>query len=322
MSHAAAVPTRTGLGLSGTAMLLTAPALFASNMVAARWAHDASLPPVFLAFGRWLLALLILLPLAAPALRAHRRALWRGLPALLPLAVLGMGVAPHPGGLAGSADLAQAAVRAAGGRFGPGAGRRAGGAVARRSPGADPVGVRPGRPVGAAGRHGVGVLYRLAETPDPARRTGQRPAGHDDAGRRLGVGAVCRHRSRGRRHAAVDGPAPGGRAAVPGGGAQPGRLLRVWPADQPGRSRHGGAVHVPGAGVCRIAGVALAGRDAATVSRLRLRDDFDGREDGVFADAGGGSHRGRPGRNPSAGSQRPAPWAAMTSCATWRGASA
>jgi len=77
-------------------MLLTAPALFASNMVAARWAHDASLPPVFLAFGRWLLALLILLPLAAPALRAHRRALWRGLPTLLPLAVLGMGVAVAP----------------------------------------------------------------------------------------------------------------------------------------------------------------------------------------------------------------------------------
>ncbi|WP_315138936.1 DMT family transporter [Achromobacter marplatensis] len=96
MSHAAAVPARTGLGLSSTAMLLTAPALFASNMVAARWAHDASLPPVFLAFGRWLLALLILLPLAAPALRAHRRALWRGLPALLPLAVLGMGVAVAP----------------------------------------------------------------------------------------------------------------------------------------------------------------------------------------------------------------------------------
>ncbi|MEE9937923.1 MAG: hypothetical protein PBV54_04825 [Achromobacter xylosoxidans] len=45
MSHAAAVPARTGLGLSGTAMLLAAPALFASNMVAARWAHDAALPP-------------------------------------------------------------------------------------------------------------------------------------------------------------------------------------------------------------------------------------------------------------------------------------
>ena len=77
-------------------MLLAAPALFASNMVAARWAHDAALPPVFLAFGRWLLAFLILLPLAAPALLRHRQALWRGLPTLLPLAVLGMGVAVAP----------------------------------------------------------------------------------------------------------------------------------------------------------------------------------------------------------------------------------
>ncbi|MCZ8395989.1 DMT family transporter [Achromobacter ruhlandii] len=96
MSHAAAVPARTGLGLSGTAMLLAAPALFASNMVAARWAHDAALPPVFLALGRWLIAFLILLPLAAPALLRHRQALWRGLPTLLPLAVLGMGVAVAP----------------------------------------------------------------------------------------------------------------------------------------------------------------------------------------------------------------------------------
>lgn len=77
-------------------MLLAAPALFASNMVAARWAHDAALPPVFLAFGRWLVAFLILLPLAAPALLRHRQALWRGLPTLLPLAVLGMGVAVAP----------------------------------------------------------------------------------------------------------------------------------------------------------------------------------------------------------------------------------
>ena len=55
--------------------------------------------PVFLAFGRWLIALLILLPIAAPALYRHRQALRRGLPSLLPLAVLGMGVAvaPHIG---------------------------------------------------------------------------------------------------------------------------------------------------------------------------------------------------------------------------------
>ncbi|WP_302477451.1 DMT family transporter [Achromobacter animicus] len=91
-----AAPAKPGLGLSGAVMLFSAPALFASNMVAARWAHDANLPPVFLAFGRWLIALLILLPFALPALRTHRRALWRGLPALLPLAVLGMGVAVAP----------------------------------------------------------------------------------------------------------------------------------------------------------------------------------------------------------------------------------
>lgn len=77
-------------------MLFTAPALFASNMVAARWAHEANLPPVFLAFGRWLIALLILLPIAAPVVRKHRKALWRGLPTLLPLSVLGMGVAVAP----------------------------------------------------------------------------------------------------------------------------------------------------------------------------------------------------------------------------------
>ncbi|WYX27828.1 hypothetical protein WJ976_20105 [Achromobacter denitrificans] len=45
MSFAAAAPARSGLGLSGTAMLFTAPALFASNMVAARWAHDATSLP-------------------------------------------------------------------------------------------------------------------------------------------------------------------------------------------------------------------------------------------------------------------------------------
>ena len=37
--------------------------------------------PVFLAFGRWLIALLILLPIAAPALYRHRQALRRGLAA-------------------------------------------------------------------------------------------------------------------------------------------------------------------------------------------------------------------------------------------------
>ncbi|NMU92756.1 DMT family transporter [Achromobacter ruhlandii] len=77
-------------------MLLAAPALFASNMVAARWAHDAALPPVFLAFGRWLIAVLGVWRRAAPAWVRQGRALGRGLPVLLPLAVLGMGVAVAP----------------------------------------------------------------------------------------------------------------------------------------------------------------------------------------------------------------------------------
>ena len=85
--------------------------------------------PVFLAFGRWLIALLILLPIAAPALYRHRQALRRGLPSLLPPGGAGHGrgsgaahigaqhqrheyradllVQPHPGIAAGSADLAQ-----------------------------------------------------------------------------------------------------------------------------------------------------------------------------------------------------------------------
>lgn len=50
-------------------MLLT-PALFAANMVVARWAESAAIPPVFLAFGRWTLAFLFMLPSVAPSLWA------------------------------------------------------------------------------------------------------------------------------------------------------------------------------------------------------------------------------------------------------------
>jgi drug/metabolite transporter (DMT)-like permease len=65
-------------------------------MVAARCAHGASLPPLFLAFGRWLAALLILLPFVGRSLLAHRREIIAGLPALIPLSILGMGVAVAP----------------------------------------------------------------------------------------------------------------------------------------------------------------------------------------------------------------------------------
>lgn len=94
--------TRTALGhrgdprVAGLPLLLTAPALFAANMVVARWAESAAIPPVFLAFGRWTLAFLILLPFVAPGLWAHRAALRANGARVLLLAALGMGVAVAP----------------------------------------------------------------------------------------------------------------------------------------------------------------------------------------------------------------------------------
>jgi drug/metabolite transporter (DMT)-like permease len=78
------------------AMVLGAPALFAANMVAGRWAHDAGLPPVFLAFGRWAIALLLLVPFIARRAWAQRHLLRGAAPQLLALASLGMGVAVAP----------------------------------------------------------------------------------------------------------------------------------------------------------------------------------------------------------------------------------
>lgn len=46
-------------------LMLVTPALFAINMITARWAESASIPPLFLAFGRWALAFLIMLPMVA-----------------------------------------------------------------------------------------------------------------------------------------------------------------------------------------------------------------------------------------------------------------
>lgn len=77
-------------------MILGAPALFAANMVAGRWAHDAGLPPVFLAFGRWATALLLLAPFIARRAWTQRHLLRDAAPQLLALAALGMGVAVAP----------------------------------------------------------------------------------------------------------------------------------------------------------------------------------------------------------------------------------
>ena len=71
-------------------LLALAQLLWAGNFVLGR-AVSARIPPVALAFWRWTLALLILLPLAWRALRADWPVLRRSLPILLALGVLGVG---------------------------------------------------------------------------------------------------------------------------------------------------------------------------------------------------------------------------------------
>jgi drug/metabolite transporter (DMT)-like permease len=93
---------RTAVGYGGDPfaaelpLMLVTPALFAANMVAARWAESAAIPPVFLAFGRWALAFLFMLPTVAPRLWTWRHVLMANWPHLLLLAGLGMGVAVAP----------------------------------------------------------------------------------------------------------------------------------------------------------------------------------------------------------------------------------
>ena len=72
-------------------LLFVAPALFASNMLTARATHDF-IPPVALAFWRWSVTLMLLLPLTAAALLRARSVLAREWPDLLVLGGLGMGV--------------------------------------------------------------------------------------------------------------------------------------------------------------------------------------------------------------------------------------
>ncbi len=94
--------TRTAVGYRGDPsvaclpLMLATPALFAVNMVTARWAEGAAIPPLFLAFGRWTLAFLIMLPVSAPGLWAWRHVLLANRWRLLLLAGLGMGVAVGP----------------------------------------------------------------------------------------------------------------------------------------------------------------------------------------------------------------------------------
>ena len=77
-------------------LMFIAPALFAANLVVARWAESAAIPPVFLAFGRWALAFAILMPTVGPRLWALRGTLLANWPRLLLLSGLGMGMAVAP----------------------------------------------------------------------------------------------------------------------------------------------------------------------------------------------------------------------------------
>ena len=81
-------------------LLLFAPLLMSSNMLAARWV-EGSVPPVALAFGRWFLTLMFLLPFTARALWRCRAVVVREWHTLLALGALGMGVCGPPVYLAG-----------------------------------------------------------------------------------------------------------------------------------------------------------------------------------------------------------------------------
>jgi drug/metabolite transporter (DMT)-like permease len=85
--------SRGGLGVQNAAL---SAALFAANLVVARWAQGAEIPPVFLAFGRWALAFLILLPSVSPRMWALRGTLRANWPRLLLLSTLGMALAVAP----------------------------------------------------------------------------------------------------------------------------------------------------------------------------------------------------------------------------------
>ena len=96
------VVSRAGLGYrvdspsAELPLMLVTPALFAANLLVARWAESAAIPPLFLAFGRWALAFAILLPTVGPRLWALRHVLLANWQRMLLLAGLGMGLAVGP----------------------------------------------------------------------------------------------------------------------------------------------------------------------------------------------------------------------------------
>lgn len=77
--------------LAAAALFLVSSALLASNAVFGR-AATAVMPPVALAFWRWLAAFLLVAPFAGPSLLAHRRQIVAVWPKLLLLGGLAMGI--------------------------------------------------------------------------------------------------------------------------------------------------------------------------------------------------------------------------------------
>src|SRR3954470_7474548 len=86
-------------------LLMAAPLLMSSNMLAARYV-EGSVPPGALAFGRWFLTLAFLLPFTARSLSRCRAVLRREWPPLLVLGALGMGICGAPVYLAGQTTTA------------------------------------------------------------------------------------------------------------------------------------------------------------------------------------------------------------------------
>lgn len=73
------------------ALLFIVPVFFTTNQLVARAVHD-TIPPIGLAFWRWTLAFVILLPFTARPLWRHRAEIRREWRDLLALGILGMGV--------------------------------------------------------------------------------------------------------------------------------------------------------------------------------------------------------------------------------------
>lgn len=84
--------------LIGIIFFLLAPLLFASNMLVARWINQL-IPPLSLAFARWFIAALVLLPFISTTLNNHLETIKRHIKQIALLALLGgaLSVAPQYG---------------------------------------------------------------------------------------------------------------------------------------------------------------------------------------------------------------------------------